>query len=1020
MEPKKESREGEQKRAKKWKFKLIAVIFILLILVGILFLPTYLSSEKGRQTILAKINESIDGKADFSSISIGWLKGIKITDLSFRDDSGQTTIAVKQITTKPHYGSIFTGSLSFGETIIDEPVVEINFKDQQKQNQKNSSSKQKAPADKNSSGNKKAQIGIALPVKRINLVVKNGSFKVTNAQAGTVELSRISTRLNLQPPGQQTSFDMNLVVVDRGNESKIQVSGQIKGEQKKGWSLQGTSGELSIEVDELNLESLGPVFALAGIEVQAEGMISVDLKSKVENGLLKDVIGSFKGENLDVTGAVLKGDKLKSSRFDIDVKLSTTEELVTIDELRIDSDWAQVTASGVVPTTIKSLAQFMQADSPYSLKSDFQCDLGKVMSQMPHIFGVKEDMNITSGQLSGNVETAIRNGKKVIQGQAVLVGLGSTVGAKTVVLSEPVSVAMEITSDKDEIRFDKLNLSSAFCKIDCTGTSKSLKYNAEMDLEKLQNELGQFVDIGQYQMAGKFFSKGEVTNNENKVAAVGSSTIRNFRLTSSEGVSAFEPKVDLTFSFAADKKEQIVDIDFVNVNTSLGQVSLKDSVLPLGEDAAEPMELTISTSVDLQKLRPFAILLASLPKETAISGSAESQIFISSKNDVYFITTEATGIKNFKISSSGQVPFEQDQVLLFFDAEINPAQKAVIFKKLRLISPQIRIEGNFQQVNEGKQTKVEGQIDCKYDWAALSAVVAPFLPAGLKMEGEREDSINFASYYPIDQKDGLLANLNMEGKFGFEKAEYMGLNFGPTELEPQFQNGLLTIPKFTTTVNNGQLSFAGQADFKQKPSMLKITEPIQIVKDVQINDEMSKQLLTYVNPIFAKALNVSGVANFNCESLVIPLAGANQNDLEVIGTISLSQVRLQASDLLGKILSAGGDSLGGKDITVHPTRFVLKDGFLRYDNMQIDVGRNPINFAGVIGLDKSLNMKVKLPYTLDGRTVRTDKETTGERITLPLRGTVDEPEIDLGNLFQDQLKKRLEEELLKGLEGLFR
>ncbi len=84
----------------------------------------------------------------------------------------------------------------------------------------------------------------------------------------------------------------------------------------------------------------------------------------------------------------------------------------------------------------------------------------------------------------------------------------------------------------------------------------------------------------------------------------------------------------------------------------------------------------------------------------------------------------------------------------------------------------------------------------------------------------------------------------------------------------------------------------------------------------------------------------------------------------------------------------------------------------------MDIGDNPVNFKGAIGLDKSVNMTVTLPYTLGGRTARVG-EKTGERISLPLTGTIDKPELDTGKLLEDQLKKRLGEELQKGLEKLF-
>jgi hypothetical protein len=129
---------------------------------------------------------------------------------------------------------------------------------------------------------------------------------------------------------------------------------------------------------------------------------------------------------------------------------------------------------------------------------------------------------------------------------------------------------------------------------------------------------------------------------------------------------------------------------------------------------------------------------------------------------------------------------------------------------------------------------------------------------------------------------------------------------------------------------------------------------------------------------------------------------------------------LEASDLLGQILSVAGASARGQDITINPTRFVLQDGFLRYDDMEMVVGDKPVNFGGVIGLDKTLNMTVTLPYTTRGRTVKVGEIEAGERISLPLRGTIDKPELDLGKLFEEQLKQQLEERLQEALEELLK
>jgi len=1020
MEAKENLEFGPQKRSRKIVLKLVLALLVVLILLVGIFVPAFVSSEKGRETILARINKSIAGRADFATLSMSWIKGIKITDVRFNDQLGRISVAVKQIATRPYYFSILTGSLSFGQTVIDEPKVEVNLNAQQAKTSEGTAQQAKVSERtvQQASVGRESQ-PIVLPIKRIDLIVNNGDLKVAGRQFGAAELSQINSKVNLRPPGQQTKFDVNMTVVGEGNQSRISAAGQIA-PPRKGWSLKGTSGDFTVEVNDLNLATLGSLFALAGVEIQARGSISANLKSEIKDGQIGNSGGSIKGRDLDISGPILKGDRLKTSRLDVDMKLLRQKDTINIDKLEVSADWLNATASGVVPTTSKSLAEFLEPDSAYSLKGSFECDLAAVLSQMPNMFGLKEGTKMTSGQLNGSIETVTLAGQKGIRGQANLAGLSGVVGGKTITLSEPVKAEVQITSDKAGVKFDKLDVSSAFCTVNCTGTTDLLKYNADIDLGKLQSELGQFINIGQYQMAGEITGSGQVSSGKDKIVAAGSSVVKNLRITSREGVSAFEPEANIGFSVTAEPKKEILSVEFITASAGFGKVDIKDTVLPLGKQAEVPINLHASADVDLAKLQSFAVLFASFPKDMQLAGMAESQISVSSKKDSYRIITDKTKIKNLKLNYPGQVAFEQEEILVVFDAEVNPVEKTVVVRKLQLVSPQIKLEGNISQTTKAGQTTLTGRADYEYDWSALSTVAGPFLPKGLRIEGRRKDSIDFSSQYPSGQNDRLLANLNTRAKLGFERAEYMGLVFGPTEVLARVQSGVLRIAPFSTTVNQGQLNFAGEADFNRKPTLLQTPGPIQIIKDIQITDQTTKELLMYVNPIFANSVNASGVANFSCERFAIPLGGASPNAAEVIGTFSLSNLRLQVSDLLGQILQVMGTGFTGQEITIHPTRFVLQNGFLQYDNMQMDIGDKLINFKGVIGLDKSLNMTVTLPYTLGGGMPGTGQESSGSRISLPLRGTVDKPQLDVGKLLEGQLKQQLEDQLRKGLEKILR
>jgi len=407
-----------------------------------------------------------------------------------------------------------------------------------------------------------------------------------------------------------------------------------------------------------------------------------------------------------------------------------------------------------------------------------------------------------------------------------------------------------------------------------------------------------------------------------------------------------------------------------------------------------------------------------------LAGTANSDVTIISEKDTFRITTDSTKIRNLKVYYPQQNPFEQQEVLLTFDAELDTQRKSINVKRLQLESPQIKIsKGEIQQIDKDGRAKMDGSFEWEYDWSAVSTLAGPFLPQGLKLQGKRKDTINFTSEYPTGQTGEILANLNTKTKLGFDKAEYMGLNFGPTETDIQVQNGILNIAPFSTTVNNGRFNFAAGIDFRQKPLVLQTSGPIQIIDKVEINEQVSRNLLVYLNPIFNDQADITGIANFHSEKLVIPLGRDTNMQPEITGTAGIENMKLQTKGLLGNILSRTqtGNYI---EAAVLPTKFVLRDGKLSYDNMQINLDRYPTNFGGSIGPKRKLNMKVVTPYVLTTdfklKTVKIDEQTTANRVILPLVGTIDRPELNWGRLTEELLKQQLMQRLNEGIIELLR
>lgn len=1003
---------ASRRRRKRTGLKILGYVLggiVVLILLVFLLAPVAASSNKGRQLILSLINKSIPGHADFSDLSIGWLKGIKVADLSFNDNAGEISVKVREISTEPHYGSLLIGNLSFGQTTIDQPNIQINLKEQKKNVSSDSSPVTRATSDQ------RRAASIALTT---DIVVKDGSVKITAPKTKTLELTNINTEAVLRPPGQQSSLNLDMVVAQADKPSQIKVAGQLTPEKKEGWSLKGTTGELSIDITDLKLDSLASLFALAGVQVQAEGLVQGHIKSQVRDGQIENVNASVNATNLNITGAALKGDRLRSSVLTAELRLTGKDQLINIDNLQVKTDWADLKASGSLPTTLKSLDSLLDSKSNYNLAGNFNCDVATVVSQMPATIGLKETAQIKSGRITGNIQTLTQDGRKQIQAAAKLFDLTGSVQGKPVSLSQPVQVTAQLSTGQTMA----LNVSSSFAAINCGGSLESLKYDSKVNLAQIQSEFGSFVNLGPYKLAGIQSGSGQVSIADKGITISGATNLKDLNIAGPNNVNAAVPSTDINYALGIDKKYEKLNIDLLKVQTSFGRLDITKAVIPLGKAPSQPMNLLVNAAdIDLAKLLPFAVLTGSVPQKMQLAGIVQSQIAVSSGKQGYTIKTDSTKIKGLKLTYPDKTPFEQDEVSLIFEAEINPETKTINIKQVQLDSPQIKIrKGQLSQASTAGRMKLAGQVELDYDWTALTNLVGPYMPAGLTVKGKRQDSFNFSGEYPADKPALLLSSLSAKGGLGFDQADYMGLDFGQTNVNIVVKNGLLDIAPFSSVVNKGQLNFAAQADFKAKPPLFKTPRPMQIIKNVQIDDRLTGPLLKYLNPIFANSVNVNGLANLSCDKLSIPLDAKAKNSAEIVGEVSVSNLRLTASDLLGQILLVVGGSAAGTVITIHPTKFILRDGFLRYDDMQMDIGNNPVNFKGVIGLDKSLNMTVTLPYTTRGTTVRVDRQPIAPRITLPLKGTVDKPTIDVGKLIESQAEQQLEDQLKKGLEKLFR
>lgn len=981
--------EKGKKGRKMLKWYIPAAILILLILL-ILLAPAILSTGFSEDFILKKVNASIPGKADFSDFSVGWIKGVSLDDLEFRDESGAASVDVKRITARPRYLSLLSGKIALDDTVINQPNISIDLTKQlpvqpDKQTEKTEPGEQK----------KKPFFALS----ELDLKVNQGTLEVKGAE-NSIECSSVNTGLQLNMPAKTSNFAVDMDI-DRQN-SDISASGQIKSEDKSNWNFNNLTGWVSAEVNNLDIEKLAPLFELAKVDMESRGVISADFRGELESGKLKNLSADVGGEDVYIKPAELGGDYISSKKISFQADIVGADGYLNVNKLHFLADWAEADVTGKLPE-LKNLKNALNYDSEFALNADYNFDIAELSRQLSNTLNLKDSLRIETAELAGKVQTNNLDGKRQIITENRLGSISAVKEGDTFKLDEPVSLTADIESSPEGISYNNIQLNSSFAGLQCSGTNKKLDYNFSADTDTFQNKMGQFINFGEYKLTGTVEGKGAVENVNKTISCTGGIDYKNIGLTSPWRI--IEPEGNIAYGMAVDidVERSVLKVNKFDVNTSFARLGISE---PVNINLLKPAEgvnaLINLEALDLGKAYSKFGAAAGAPNNIELSGTAAGQIAADYNANTLRVKTTPVNIKNLKIASAGKEPFTQDNISL--DSDVILGLKDKTFRiNWKLASPLIKFGGsiNNEQI-EPETNKLQGKADYEFDWSEMSSALEQFIPAGLEINGKADDTVTFSSVYPAADPASIPASLNADARIGFDSANYMGLRFQATKVPCTFENGVMEIRKFSSKVNNGTLNFAARADFSNKPTILKIPEPMKIADNININPQTTRELLMYVNPLFADAVSAEGSADLQCDRLEIPLSSGQTELARINGNISVN-ARLQDSGLLAKILTATGGGSRSGDITIHPTDFVLEDGILSYKNMQVDIDSRTVYFDGKTGLDNSLDMRVTIPVN-------------GDTVTLPIKGTLTQPELDIESLIKGELEKQIRQ----GLEGLFK
>lgn len=979
-----------EKHGKKRRILLIIVVAALVVIaVVVAVLPNLLSTGSGQRLVRSQLNQHLPGRADFSNLSLGWRSGLDVRDFTF--DSDQVNLQIDRITADIYYSSLLRGQASLGRTVLVRPVatMELEMPDEPDE----------------------PLTVIDMPVRRMDLFIQDGDVSLMQQGSLVSQAANLNSRIRVRPAGSTSTLALETTVGRASQPGSLSADAEITpagtGTQ---WQLGRASGHFTVDVNDIDLRAVEGFLQLAGVELEMTGNISGSVSSSVEQGRVRAVDAVLDGQDLAVTGEQMAGDTFSTQQLAVDVSLDMIEDqLVEIQRFDVRGDWFSASAVGVLPMTLDSLEDFLQSEQA-QLEADFQADAAVAANQFRNTLALHENIQINAGRIAG---TAGKQQAR-LEARMELFDLQGMLEDQRIALDEPIRALAAIEAVEDTIVYEQLSLESDFARINAAGAFDALDYDARIDLDRLAGQIGQFIWADQVQLAGLVEAQGRASIGQ-IVRLDGSLAVQDMTLAIDRGTVS-DQQIRLEHRISLDMARDIAQIDVLQLESDMARIDVREAFVSFDAPAG-PMQADIDLQFDIAQAGPWLALAGVddglLPRQARL----DSRLSLSAADNVLRVTTDDTVIEDLTIQAIEGPAIVEPRVDIVFDGRYNSQTGAYDLQWDVAGTRHLQTQGALSAGAENEQLNMQGQTTIAYDWQVVPGLIGPFWPEGLVIEGRREDRFDFSSTYSPTLEGDLMANLTASGNVGFDQASFMGLVAGPVDIGLAFDQGLMNVEPFEMEVNEGVVSLAGQADFSAEPVMFVLPEPMTVARDISINEEVTNQLLQYVNPVFAGTVRASGLAGFECRRLVMPLDFELFEQARMEGTISVDQMQLGASGLLNVIFAAIAGEPAQQRMTLHPTDIILSENVISYQDMQLDVGRNPVNFSGSVNIaSEAIDMNVLLPYTTTGQTVRVDRDFSGRRISIPMRGTIGDPDIDVAGAIGRTI---IDDALRRGLERLF-
>lgn len=692
----------------------------------------------------------------------------------------------------------------------------------------------------------------------------------------------------------------------------------------------------------------------------------VEARGRVVGGLRLDIVGDesrIAGDArlLGVTagGPTLNGDTPTLGDLAASFELTTGKTRFDLATLKLDASFGHIEVAG--------------GDAAQAVG---RVDLAALAKLFPQSLHLREGLSVEAGELT--VDAKLSEGGQRASLLAELRGLAAKVGDRAIALDAPMVVRGDGHRRDGSITIDRAEIDTPFLKAEGKGSlADGITVTGTADLDALHRQAAQWVELGDVSLSGRTRFGGDLKKDD---------TAKGFT----------------------------------------GRVAMEADELRIAGIGASPIERP-NARLDVIVTGPLAE--GGLPEAWRTlhlnlrSGHIQGQVELTEAGEATGISATMTGPKAELQTLVGGGPVAsrgllEPPVKVRFDGAYQASADRLEIARASVgsVDGEVEVKGVVGGLRGPLAADLTGTI--APSWRAIEAKIS----AGAMTPTEVVASPSpFRLKGPLTGPNAaaIVRGLDAELALDLAGAQMLGLTLGATPMHVVVQGGRVTIDPISTTLNSGRVDLKPLVRLGDDGSVVLAIEPGGAIEGAEINEALSRTLLSYVAPVLHGATQIEGRVSARFERLEVPLAGpAAAKGVELKSQIAFQDVTYGPGPLTREVLAMSG--VGGvprlrMDQTVDVD---VRDNRVWQSGLSIEAGPDVrVELAGSVGFDTTVALEASVPLTsgMLGRDELANELAGGERIGVPIGGTLARPRLDRA-AFQVALRK-LSGQVLKRAAG---